>query len=81
MIQSPITPTKITTGLSTEIGLADEIITVTGITSIYSADLIKINDEIMRVNAVGVLLNSAFAVRMLIARWMGTRIQAHEWWR
>ena len=76
MIQSPISPTKITSGLSTEVGLADEVIRVTGITSIYSADLIKINDEIMRVNAVGVG-NSSLALNVT-RKWMGTRIQPHD---
>ena len=76
MLQSPITPTKVTTELSDEVGLADEVISVTGITSIYSADLIKINDEIMRVNAVGVG-NSDLDLNVN-RKWMGTRIQAHN---
>ena len=76
MIQSPITPTKITTSLSRQVGLADQVIGVTGITSIYSADLIRINDEIMRVNAVGV---GGSSLDLDVNRkWMGTRIQAHN---
>jgi len=75
MIQSPITPTKITTGLSTEVGLADEIISVTGVTSIYSADLIQVGNEIMRVNGVGVG-NSALDIEVN-RRWMGTPLGPH----
>ena len=76
MIQSPITPTKITTGLSTQVGLADEIISLTGVTSIYSADLIQIGNEIMRVNGVGVG-GSDFNIEVN-RRWMGTPLAAHN---
>lgn len=75
MIQSPITPTKITTSLSNDVDLADEVIRVTGITSIYSADLIRIDDEIMRVDGVGVG-NSDLSIEVN-RRWMGTRISSH----
>ena len=75
MIQSPITPTKITTTLSRQVDLADEIISVTGITSIYSADLIRIGDEIMRVDGVGVG-KSALNVEVN-RRWVRTRISSH----
>ncbi len=76
MIQSPITPTKITTGLSTQVGLADEIISLTGVTSIYSADLIQIGNEIMRVNGVGVG-GSEFKIDVN-RRWLGTPLAAHN---
>ena len=75
MIQSPITPTKITTSLSNDVDLADEVIRVTGITSIYSADLIRIDDEIMRVDGVGVG-GSDLSIEVN-RRWMGTRISSH----
>ena len=76
MLQSPITPTKITTSLQKDVNLADELITVTGVTSIYSSDLIQINDEIMRVNAVG-FGNSDLDLKVR-RQWMGTRVRTHD---
>jgi len=74
-IQSPIVSTSVTTGLTTHIGIIDDIIKFSGITSFFSGDLIKIDNEIMRINTVG--LGSTNYI--LVDRpWMGTGIATHS---
>lgn len=53
IIQSPLVSTAVTTTLPSSVGIGSTIFGLSGITSIFSGDLIKINDEIMFVNAVG----------------------------
>ena len=53
IIQSPLYQKNIFIGLSTAIGIGSTAITVTGITSITSNTLLKIDDEILKVNVVG----------------------------
>ena len=73
--QSPIVATSVTTGLTTHIGLVDDIIKFSGITSFFSGDLIQINDEIMKINTVG-LGSTNF---ILVDRpWMGTGLSTHS---
>jgi len=74
-IQSPIVSTSVTTGITTHIGLIDDIIKVSGITSFFGGDLIKINDEIMLINTVGFgSTNSILVTRP----WMGTGLSTHS---
>ena len=47
---------------------------LSGITSIFGADLIRIDDEIVRVNSVGVGSTNIFLVTRA---WMGTANQVH----
>jgi hypothetical protein len=54
LIQSPIVATAITSKTSDSISISDSIITLSGITSFFSGDLIKIDNEIMRINSVGI---------------------------
>ena len=53
MIQAPLAETQITSTLNNSI-VFDSIFPTTGITSIAASDLIKIGDEVMRVDSVGV---------------------------
>ena len=53
VIQSPVVSTSITTFLSEDITSLTGQIKVAGISSIFGGDLIKINDEIMRIISVG----------------------------
>jgi hypothetical protein len=74
-IQSPIVSTSVTTGLTTHIGLVDDIIKFSGITSFFSGDLIQIDNEIMKINTVG-LGSTNF---ILVDRpWMGTGLSTHS---
>ena len=54
MIQSPVTITAVSVGLAVTIQPTTDRITLSGITSIFAGDIIKINDEIMTVATVGV---------------------------
>ena len=69
VIQSPVVSTAITTTLSTDLPITDNTLTLSGITSFFGGDLIKINNEIMRVDAVGIGSTNVLRVRR---PWMGT---------
>jgi hypothetical protein len=75
VIQSPIVSTSITTTLADKVLTVDDRIKVSGITSFFGGDLIKINDEIMRVDSVGFGSTNVFLVRR---PWMGTGISSHS---
>jgi hypothetical protein len=69
VIQSPIVSTAITSSLVQNLNFFSSSVYVSGITSIYGGDLIKINDEIMIVTAVGVGITNLISV---VSPWMGT---------
>ena len=75
VIQSPVVSTSVTTTLSKESLITDDIITVSGITSFFGGDLVKIDDEIMRVNTVGFGSTNILLVQR---PWMGTGISSHS---
>ena len=73
-IQQPIVSTAVTTGITTQIGIADVVVQVSGITSFFGGDLIQINEEIMKVNTVGYGTTN----HLLVDRqWMGTALGIH----
>lgn len=74
MLQSPLVEVGITTELSEDIALTDTLINTVGITSLFSQDIIKINDEIMRIDTVGVGSEEKIRVRR---PWMGTELGIH----
>ena len=71
LIQSPIVPTTIDTTLSSSISTGDNTIEVSGITSFYGSDLIKLGDEIMKITGIGIGATNRLTVRR---GWLGTRI-------
>jgi hypothetical protein len=71
LIQSPIVPTTINTTLDLPISTGDNIIEVSGITSFYGSDLIKLGDEIMKITGIGIGATNKLSVRR---GWLGTRI-------
>jgi len=73
-IQSPIIPTPITTTLISDVVLSDTRIVFSGITSFFSGDLIKINNEIMKIESVGV--GSTGNVDVIRPK-LGTGISSH----
>ena len=75
VIQSPIVSTAITSLLTQNIAFFDSQIYVSGISSIQGGDLIKINDEIMKVTSVGVGSTNVLSV---IRPWMGTGLSTHS---
>jgi hypothetical protein len=75
VIQSPIVLTSIATTTSTEVFINDRSVDVIGITSFFGGDLIKIDDEIMKIDSVGI---GTFSNKFIVERpWMGTGIATH----
>ena len=74
IIQSPIVSTAVTSHLTGQVFTTDEFINLAGITSIFGGDLIKIGDEIMRVDGVGIGLTNRIQVRR---PWMGTALAGY----
>jgi len=74
LIQSPISLSEISTTLSQDISIFDSIIYISSIDFIYGGDLIKIDDEIMRVNSVGVASTNSIRVSR---KWLGTGLSTH----
>jgi hypothetical protein len=75
VIQSPVVSTSTTTRLSKNITFFDNVIYVSDSNLIYSGDLIKIDDEIMKVTSVGVGSTNVVSV---IRPWIGTGISSHS---
>ena len=74
-IQSPIVSTAVTTTLASGSSSSEEQITISNITSIFSGDLLKINDEIIRVNSVGVGSTNSLQVDR---GFVGTNAESHS---
>jgi hypothetical protein len=74
LIQSPIVGTSVTSSLIVDIGLFDGQIKVSGITSFFSGDLIKIDNEIMKVVSVGFGSTNTILVDR---EWIGTELDSH----
>ena len=74
VIQSPITLSEITTTLTANVSLFDFTIYVSNTNLIYGGDLIKIDDEIMRVNSVGVASTNSITVTR---QWLGSNLSSH----
>ena len=74
MIQAPLAETKVATTLTQPI-VFDSQFTLAGVTSIAAADLIRIDDEVMRVISVGV----GNANNILVQRQqLGTTLEPHN---
>jgi hypothetical protein len=75
VIQSPVVSTAITSSLTSFIDRSTVRFDFTGITSFFGGDLIKIDDEIMRINSIGLGTNpNTVTVRR---PWLGTGIATH----
>ena len=74
VIQSPLVSSAVTSSLNAEALQVDDKIELVGVTSFFGGDLIKINDEIMRVDSVGFGSTNVFLVKR---PWMGTGIATH----
>ena len=53
-IQSPVIQSPINTKLSFDAAVETDFITLTGISSFFSGDVIKVNDEFMKIDTVGI---------------------------
>lgn len=74
IIQSPTIDSNIKTTLQRPLSGAQDLLYVTGITSFFSGDLIRIDDEIMRINYVGFAGENNFIVRRPM---LGTALADH----
>ena len=63
LIQSPIVSTSQTTVLADRVASTDDKITLSGITSFFGSDLIKIGNEIMKITGVGIGSTNVISVR------------------
>jgi hypothetical protein len=75
LIQSPVVSTATTTTLSTNVVTTSDIIFFNQITSFFGGDLIKIGEEIMRIEGVGIGSTNAIQVRRFR---LGTSIAGHS---
>jgi hypothetical protein len=75
VIQSPLVSTAVTASLVTDLQLIDTTVIFSGITSFFSGDLIKIDDEIMKIDSVGVGSDTYVEVKR---PWIGTDISEHS---
>ena len=75
VIQSPIVSTAITSTLTSNIFTTDDIFYFTGITSFFGGDLIQIENEIVKVEGVGIGSTNTILARR---GWMGTNIAGYS---
>lgn len=75
LIQSPVVATAITSSLSKQFLISETIAFFTGITSFFGGDLIKIDDEIMRIDSVGIGSTNAFLLNRFR---LGTTVVGHS---
>ncbi len=73
LIQSPIVATSVTTGLSTNTTIFENIVKFSGITSFFGSDLIRVGSEIMKIEGVGIGSTNFIKVRR---GWLGTKVAA-----
>ena len=74
VVQSPIVSTTLTTLVSEEVYTVDDTIAFDDITGFYSGDLIRIGEEIMRIDAVGIQNQNLVRVRR---DQMGTKVDGY----
>ena len=74
-IQSPIVGTSVTTTLSKELLVTEDIAYFSGITSFFGADYVQVDNEIMKVLGVGI--GSTNAIKLTRA-WLGTTLAGHS---
>ena len=75
LIQSPVISTAITCHLVSDLSGAADLAIVSGITSFFAGDLIKINNEIMKINYLGFGGGNALILRRPM---LGSSIQGHK---
>jgi len=75
IIQSPIVSTAVTTTLADEVVTTDDLIKFSGITSFFGGDLIKIGNEIMVIEGVGIGSTNQLRVRR---EWLGTSLAGYS---
>ena len=75
IIQSPVVSTSVTTTLADQVFTTDDLIKLSGITSIFGSDLLKIGNEIVKVEGVGIGSTNVLRVRRT---WLGTPLAGYS---
>jgi hypothetical protein len=75
VIQTPAIDTEVKTKLIEDLSAASDLLVVAGLTSFFNGDLIRINNEIMRINLLGIGNTTSMIVRRPL---LGTGIVAHS---
>jgi len=75
IIQSPISLTKTKTSLSSTVSISTNLVYVTGISSFFNGDFIKIDNEIMKINSVGIGSTNLINVNRSL---LGTQPESHS---
>jgi hypothetical protein len=75
LIQSPVVSSAVTTTLAINAFTTDDILYFSGITSFFGGDLIRIEDEIMRIEGVGIGSTNGIRVRR---PWLGTVLAGYS---
>lgn len=75
IIQSPITLTAVKSSLSESISISTDFVYLTGISSFFNGDFIKVDEEIMKINSVGIGSTNLMVVDRSL---MGTIPQSHS---
>jgi hypothetical protein len=75
IIQSPVVATSQTTTLAKNLFTTEDVLYFSGITSFFGGDLIRLDNEIMRVDAVGIGSTNAVRVRR---PWLGTVVAGYS---
>jgi hypothetical protein len=73
-IQDPVIPLNIEYNLVEEMSFGGETIRISGITSIFGGDLLKVEDEFIKVNQVGFGSTNVLVVQRA---WMGSGLSTH----
>jgi hypothetical protein len=75
LIQSPVVSSAVTTTLAINAFTTDDILYFSGTTSFFGGDLIRIEDEIMRIEGVGIGSTNGIRVRR---PWLGTVLAGYS---
>ena len=75
IIQSPVVSVALTTTLSDTVATTDDLIDFTGITSFFGGDLVRVGDEIMLIEGIGIGVTNRLRVRR---SWLGTSVGSYS---
>jgi len=75
IIQSPIVSVALTTTLSSDVSTTDDLINFTGITSFFGGDLVRVGNEIMIIEGIGIGVTNRLRVRR---SWLGTTVGSYS---
>ena len=75
LIQSPVVASAVTTTLAINAFTTDDLLYFTGISSFSGGDLIKVGNEIMRIDGVGIGSTNSIRVRR---PWLGTIVAGYS---